>query len=206
MAYLETLKMLDPMWVIGVIMLSMSTVYFITNKAQRVALFDRVSFRGRKASTAATPPRSLSPEKKGSTPPVSPPSYSDTLPPQRREALSILAKELPDTLGKLPCRAVSEEEVKNHILPMTANYMTSEPNKYTPTGFSAEEIRAMGDFPNYAELSGVPLPQAYAEFDIDKARPRPYRPFRWAYHQTMCMSFYHYSLEISPLLFPGPIN
>jgi hypothetical protein len=117
---------------------------------------------------------------------VSPSSYSDALPPQRREALAKVTKELPDTLGKLPCGKVSEDEVKENILPMTANYRTSK-NKYTPTGFSVEEIRAMGDFPNYAELSGVPLPQPYAEFNIDKALPRPYRPFRWAYHQTMCM-------------------
>lgn len=177
---------MDPMWVVGLIMVSISAAYFITNKSQRMALIDRVSFRGRKASTAATPPRSLSPEKKDAAS-ISPPSYSDTLPPQRRETLPNVAKGLPDTLGKLPCTDVSEEEVRKHILPMTANYMTSEPNLYTPTGFSAEEIRAMGDFPNYAELSGVPLPQPYAEFDIDKALPRPYRPFRWAYHQTMCM-------------------
>ena len=31
------------------------------------------------------------------------------------------------------------------------------------------------------------MPQPYHGFDIDKARSRPYRPFRWAYHQTMCM-------------------
>ncbi|KAL1876676.1 hypothetical protein Plec18167_005084 [Paecilomyces lecythidis] len=185
MAYMEILNM-DPMWVVGLIMVSISAAYFITNKAQRMALIDRVSFRGRKASTAATPPRSLSPEKKDAAS-ISPLSYSDTLPPQRRETLPNVAKGLPDTLGKLPCTDVSEEEVRKHILPMTANYMTSEPNLYTPTGFSAEEIRAMGDFPNYAELSGVPLPQPYAEFDIDKALPRPYRPFRWAYHQTMSL-------------------
>lgn len=50
-----------------------------------------------------------------------------------------------------------------------------------------EEIKALGDFPDYSKISGVLLPKAYKEFDIEKARPRPYRPFRWAYHQTMCM-------------------
>jgi len=30
------------------------------------------------------------------------------------------------------------------------------------------------------------LPEPYGGFDPAKALPRPYRPFRWAYHQTMC--------------------
>lgn len=70
---------------------------------------------------------------------------------------------------------------------MTANYRNSPGNLYTPTGFSVDEIKALGDFPDYATLSGVPLPNAYTEHDVDKAKPRPYRPFRWNYHQTMCM-------------------
>jgi hypothetical protein len=65
MAYMDILKTIDPMWVIGIIMISISAVYFATNKTQRSALIARVQFRGRKASTAATPPRSLSPGKKG---------------------------------------------------------------------------------------------------------------------------------------------
>lgn len=39
--------------------------------------------------------------------------------------------------------------------------------------------------PNYFKLSGVPPPKPLPHFDIDKAKPRPYRPFRWEYHQTM---------------------
>lgn len=72
------------------------------------------------------------------------------------------------------------------MVPYEAHYLEVDGSKYTPTGFSAAEIRALGDFPNYAELSGVPLPEPYHQFDLAKARPRPYRPFRWAYHQTMC--------------------
>ncbi|KAA8903333.1 hypothetical protein FN846DRAFT_780086 [Sphaerosporella brunnea] len=53
------------------------------------------------------------------------------------------------------------------------------------TSRTAAEIAAFGRFPDYAKLSGVPLPKPYPEFDIHKALPRPYRPFRWAYHQTM---------------------
>lgn len=59
-------------------------------------------------------------------------------------------------------------------------------NHFTPTGVTLREIHHLGDFPDYASLSGVPLPEAYPEFDIAKAAARPYRPFRWAYHQTMC--------------------
>ncbi|KAJ9622706.1 hypothetical protein H2203_006357 [Taxawa tesnikishii (nom. ined.)] len=55
----------------------------------------------------------------------------------------------------------------------------------TPSGFTLEEVLMLGDFPDYAVLSGVPLPKAYPEFDIRTAKPRLYRPIRWAYHQTM---------------------
>ncbi|KAG2421797.1 hypothetical protein HFD88_005773 [Aspergillus terreus] len=50
------------------------------------------------------------------------------------------------------------------------------------------DIKSLGKFPDYAALSGVPLPRSYLEFDINKALPRPYGPFRWAYHQTMSLS------------------
>lgn len=52
---------------------------------------------------------------------------------------------------------------------------------------SDKEIEAYGDFPDYATLSGVRLPDPYLEFNIEKALPRPYRPVRWSYHQTMGM-------------------
>ncbi|EIW85389.1 hypothetical protein CONPUDRAFT_150201 [Coniophora puteana RWD-64-598 SS2] len=41
--------------------------------------------------------------------------------------------------------------------------------------------------PDYAKLSGVPLPKPLPNFDYTKAKPRPYRPFRWEYHQTMSL-------------------
>ncbi|KAK1140194.1 hypothetical protein N8T08_010582 [Aspergillus melleus] len=71
-------------------------------------------------------------------------------------------------------REVGEKEVREQILPMTTDYRACEDEKYTPTGFSMREIKALGNFPDYAELSGVPLPQPYSEFDIEKALPRPY--------------------------------
>ncbi|CZT16497.1 uncharacterized protein RCC_02340 [Ramularia collo-cygni] len=58
---------------------------------------------------------------------------------------------------------------------------------FTPTGITRREIQQLRDFPDYAGLSGVPLPDPCLEFDITKAMARPYRPFRWVYHQTMSL-------------------
>ncbi|GLB35130.1 putative IMP dehydrogenase / GMP reductase domain containing protein [Lyophyllum shimeji] len=44
-----------------------------------------------------------------------------------------------------------------------------------------------GKPPDYSKLSGVPHPSPLRDFDIDKAKPRPYRPFRWEYHQHMAL-------------------
>ncbi|UPL02048.1 hypothetical protein LCI18_012982 [Fusarium solani-melongenae] len=63
---------------------------------------------------------------------------------------------------------------------------TKARSQLTATGFSKADIDALGNFPDYAALSGVRLPHPYPEFDIDKAKARPYRPVRWVYHQTMC--------------------
>ncbi|WAO94724.1 Hypothetical protein NCS54_01232100 [Fusarium falciforme] len=60
-------------------------------------------------------------------------------------------------------------------------------SQLTATGFSKADIDVLGDFPDYAALSGVRLPHSYPEFDIDKAKARPYRPVRWVYHQTMSL-------------------
>jgi hypothetical protein len=82
--------------------------------------------------------------------------------------------------------AVSHLHTPNRMLPIDRSYLEVVNNFYTPCGFSIAEIKALGDFPNYAALSGVPLPKPYHDFNIEKSLPRPYRPFRWAYHQTMC--------------------
>lgn len=42
---------------------------------------------------------------------------------------------------------------------------------------------------DYSKLTGFPAPKPIYHFDVDSAKPRPYRPFRWAYHQTMCELF-----------------
>ncbi|KAJ5958262.1 uncharacterized protein N7479_005412 [Penicillium vulpinum] len=176
------LSILENPWLVGFILLAATGVYAIINWAFGRDLLARVTLRGRKTSTAQTPPRSFSPDKKTATSPTSPPSYEKVLPPQRRNTLADLNCEA------APARDVHEDEVRRNILPMSVNYMTSPGEKYTPMGFSVAEIKALGDFPDYATLSGVPLPSPYPEFNIEKALPRPYRPFRWAYHQTMSLT------------------
>lgn len=167
-------------WRIGMIMVAATVVYLLLHQPSTKSLLSRISLRGRRDSTAKTPPRSLSPEKKPKSA-TSPATYNDALPPQRREALLQLRGEA------VRWREVDETELRQNILPMTADYRTSPGNLYTPTGFSIDDIKALGDFADYATLSGVPLPSPYPEHQIDKAIPRPYRPFRWSYHQTMCM-------------------
>ena len=75
-----------------------------------------------------------------------------------------------------------------------------EPQEY-PTGFRPKtkaERNQLGLYPDYAELSGVPWPEAYVDFDPQRALPRPYRPFRWPYHQTMGTYYKtHLSLSLS---------
>ncbi|KAG2041512.1 hypothetical protein BDR03DRAFT_891180, partial [Suillus americanus] len=41
--------------------------------------------------------------------------------------------------------------------------------------------------PDFAQLTGFPHPKPVHGFDIAHARPRPYRPFRWEYHQNMSL-------------------
>lgn len=177
----------EQLWRIGLILLAATVLYALVNKALGKSYLTGITLRGRKHSTATTPPRSFSPEKTA-TSPKSPSTYTTALPPQRRKALSDIK------CANAPYRDVSEDEVHRNILPMSADYRSSLGNKFTPTGFSVNEIKALGDFPDYATLSGVPLPSPYLEFDIEKALPRPYRPFRWAYHQTMC------TFPIAPIL------
>ncbi|RSL96089.1 hypothetical protein CEP52_011681 [Fusarium oligoseptatum] len=72
-----------------------------------------------------------------------------------------------------------------HVLEMNKDYRLANPSSYIFSGFSTREILSLGDFPDYAKLSGVPSPSPLPNFNIDKAVPRPYRPLRWVYHQTM---------------------
>ncbi|EFY94899.2 HRQ family protein [Metarhizium robertsii ARSEF 23] len=71
------------------------------------------------------------------------------------------------------------------ILRLDADYRLADPSTYIYSGFTVGDIKALGDFPDYAKLSGVPLPLPLKDFNVDSSPPRPYRPFRWPYHQTM---------------------
>jgi hypothetical protein len=123
------------------------------------------------------------------------PAYVLQFPPPRRydvrESLTALEKcglEL----------EVDPSTLWNKALPTTRAQDLEKDNQFTPTGFSTQQIRALGRFPDYSVLSGVRYPEPYgAHFDISKARFRPFRPFRWNYHQTMCTSISLGLMDIS---------
>ena len=48
------------------------------------------------------------------------------------------------------------------------------------------QMSGKNKLPDYSKLTGFPAPKPIHHFDIDIAEPRPYRPFRWEYYQTMC--------------------
>jgi hypothetical protein len=171
-----------------------SIAVFAFSKGYGNALLDRLRIRRRRTSAASTPPRSFSPSSisLGAADRKEPlqsaaltPDFVKTFPPSRRSALLELAKTASPSILVGPDPSL--DILQGYALP-TTNSCNLEHNaaKYTPTGFSVAEIKALGDFPAYDVLSGVPLPQPYQNFDPARALPRPYRPFRWAYHQTMC--------------------
>lgn len=158
------------------------------SKRQKDLVLQRLRIRGRRISTAETPPRSLSPEKDLTKEKFSPASeYATVFPPSQRHLLPTLIKDYPSAqqalFGDLQ---FDEAAFQKNILGWEEDYRDADPSTYTYTGFSMREIKALGDFPDYSTLTEVPPPEPYNEFDIDRAIPRPYRPFRWAYHQTMC--------------------
>jgi hypothetical protein len=173
-------------WLLATAFVASSAYFVVVHKGNRDIVFDRLHISRRRVSGAKTPPRSLSPSKK-QVQGLASPNYVDTFPPSRRSTLAdtdvVLAPEesLEDGPSAMPpFRSKS-------MVPMETSYLDAEDFMYMPCGFSIKEIKRLGDFPDYSKLSGVPLPRPYLEFDISKALPRPYRPIRWAYHQTMCM-------------------
>ena len=162
-------------------------------KTRRQALQERLSSwlpfspRGRRNSSAKTPPRSFSPEKRLPNNGPDPVPYKDCFPPSGRELLAECLGDLPEPLRAAYKGAeLDQVEFKKNLLPFTADYREYGPSTFTPTEYSIEEVKALGDFPDYSRLSGVDNPRPYKEFKIEKAIARPYRPLRWAYHQTMC--------------------
>lgn len=163
--------------------------YFSLSPRQRDVVVDRLRLRRRRPSSAQTPPRSLSPEKKVPLSPAEGAEYASVFPPSQRDVLHDLkesmSQEQRNALGDLAFDTIDFEQ---SVLGWEEEYGTADDSKYVASGFSVGEIKALGDFPDYATLSGVPLPQPCQNFDINKAIPRPYRPFRWNYHQTMSLS------------------
>ncbi|KAF3479701.1 uncharacterized protein GIQ15_06677 [Arthroderma uncinatum] len=166
---------------LGGLVVAVLILYVTARKWQRLDIHKCVKGPLRGYLSSSYPPSAVQ-EKE----PAPSPQYQGLLPPLRREFLQDIRQ--PICYQRIRCPPVTEEQVKRSILPMESNYMLCNDIKYTPTGFSTEDIKALGDFPDYATLSGVPLPEPYPEFDIAKAIPRPYRPFRWNYHQTMSLA------------------
>ncbi|KAF2144075.1 uncharacterized protein K452DRAFT_246230 [Aplosporella prunicola CBS 121167] len=178
----------------GIILLALAVAFLVSSisylsvsKQQRGILLSRLSLHRRRSSGASTPPRFLSQEKKDSSNSSSP-DYVDTFPPSRRFILDEVRPDIAEK-SKYSLNYLSQSAgCQQTPLAIDANFSTAEGTAFTPTGFSVEEVRSLGDFPDYAALSGVPLPKPYPEFDVKRAKAKPYRPLRWAYHQTMSFS------------------
>ena len=186
---------MEKCFVAAALAVTLTSIFLLAlSRSQRDTLLSYlyIKDRGRRSSSSTTPPRSISPEKK--LPPNAPSTgeYKDAFPPSSREALPRAAKGFPRAQQeKLQGLPVDQVEFRKGLIPFTADFRECGPSTYTPMEISMEEIQALGNFPDYAKLSGVPLPRPYKEFVIEKALPRPYRPFRWAYHQTMCKCANH---------------
>lgn len=169
-----------------------SSAFLVFQRGKCNVILDRLRIGRRRVSGAKTPPRYLSPGKKQFEIPEA--DYSDTFPPSRSFTLSNTnVSSRPNEQPKKLIR--SDLQWTKNLLPLETSYLSANPSMHTPCGFSVEDIKTLGDFPDYATLSGVPLPEPYREFNIQSALPRPYRPFRWAYHQTMCMYPSTYAFE-----------
>ncbi|KFA53801.1 hypothetical protein S40293_01732 [Stachybotrys chartarum IBT 40293] len=105
--------------------------------------------------------------------------YTTVFPPSQRHVLSDL-----DVAPGLAKEALGSA---GQVLGFEDDYRRADDSRYVYSGFTVGEIKALGDFPDYAKLSGVPPPTPVADFNLDKSTPRPYRPFRWSYHQTMSL-------------------
>ena len=174
----------------------MSVIYYLVQREnQKKALRESLSAwlpgvtRRRRSSTSNTPPRSLTPEKRISDNTSPTQNYRDTFPPSSRGNLPVWTKSWRSIWATLTQFDIDEDYQKHlqeKLISWETDYRNCDSSMYTPMAISIGEVKALGDFPDYSKLSGVPLPEAYKEFEIEKAIPRPYRPFRWAYHQTMC--------------------
>ena len=113
--------------------------------------------------------------------------YKHQFPPSRREAI-ISERDPKSTEFQKLLRSPdpTDSVFRSNQLPSTTTQDLEKSGQYTPTGFSTTDIKALGSFPDYSVLSGVPHPRPCPDFNIKTADFRPFRPFRWSYHQTMC--------------------
>lgn len=103
-------------------------------------------------------------------------------PPSRRHTLADLKLKG----SSAPYTTPAPEVLRRRAIPSSHTANWDRDDLFTPTGFSTQDIRALGRFPDYSVLTGVPHPQPYGpQHDIKTAIFRPFRPFRWNYHQTM---------------------
>lgn len=108
----------------------------------------------------------------------------NVFPPSRRAAL---AKLLPVSKLGTADLTIPLETLRKSQIPTAQVQPLDRNGLFTSTSILTQEIRALGRFPDYSVLSGVPHPQPAPSFDINKATFRPFRPFRWNYHQTMAV-------------------
>ncbi|KAG4220175.1 hypothetical protein PC116_g31346 [Phytophthora cactorum] len=172
------------LWLASAIVVSLLS-FFALNKSQKDVVFKRLGLKRRDASRPSTPLLEKQPLSKPLS--LSTSDLQSTFPPSQRGQLKIVAENMPpdqkEAMGNL---SFDIDTFTRSLLGFEEDYRTADNSKYCFSGFSVRELKALGDFPDYSLLSEVPMPQPYLEFDIDRAKPRPYRPFRWAYHQTMC--------------------
>ncbi|KAI9706762.1 MAG: hypothetical protein M1820_004732 [Bogoriella megaspora] len=189
------MDLLEPLgslwWALGLFLVLGSLTYLTLNKSQKDVVLSRLGFSRNKTRTSSTPPRSLTPTKLTEKAVFGDAlnTYEDIFPPSRRVALADVKDDLPkkfiasvEELAKVP--SMSRVSLAPHNKP----WDSLDKPAYTATEFSIDEIKALGDFPDYVALSGIPAPQPYHNFQLEKALPRPYRPFRWSYHQTMSLT------------------
>lgn len=81
-------------------------------------------------------------------------------------------------------KTVPPLEILQHLVLLEDRVTDLYGTCYTPTGFSSNDIKCLGRFPDYATLSGVRFPESLPHFDIKTASARPYRPVRWPYHHV----------------------
>lgn len=174
------------LWLAGGICLCV-IAFLILNLRQKGVLAERLGFGYGHLSVVNESPKSSQPSKTSGVSTASAINHGSVFPPSQRPALRNLARAMPSQLQEPVGNVeVSQDQIEQGLLGWEEDYRTAPPSKYTCSGISVQEITGLGDFPDYAALTGVPLPSPYTAFDIDKGRPRPYRPLRWVYHQNMC--------------------